>query len=118
MGHFLSLISTFLAGFAVGFARVWPIAVVGVVAIPLILFPGLLYSSILHSLSSKDTQSYSTAGETHTLYLSPFLTRYITRSLRPFLPPPVRPSVHPSVRPSLMSRHHTTGIRCTQLYTC
>ena len=63
VGHFLSLISTFIAGFAVGFARVWPIAAVGVVAIPLILFPGLLYSSILHSLSSKGTQSYSTAGQ-------------------------------------------------------
>ncbi|KAL1292815.1 hypothetical protein HN51_053374 [Arachis hypogaea] len=62
-GNFLHYISRFVAGFAIGFARVWQISLVTLAIVPLIALAGGAYAYVSFGLLSKLKKSYLRAGE-------------------------------------------------------
>lgn len=63
VGNFMHYISRFIAGFAIGFARVWQISLVTLSIVPLIAIAGGVYAYIATGLIARVRKSYVKAGE-------------------------------------------------------
>ncbi|KAL5715157.1 ABC-type xenobiotic transporter [Ranunculus cassubicifolius] len=63
VGNFMHYISRFIAGFAIGFARVWQISLVTLSIVPLIAIAGGIYAFIAIGLVAKVRKTYVKAGE-------------------------------------------------------
>ncbi|KAF9605325.1 hypothetical protein IFM89_015980 [Coptis chinensis] len=63
VGNFMHYISRFIAGFAIGFARVWQISLVTLSIVPLIAIAGGIYAYIAIGLVARVRKSYVRAGE-------------------------------------------------------
>jgi ATP-binding cassette, subfamily B (MDR/TAP), member 1 len=63
VGNFMHYISRFLAGFAIGFSRVWQISLVTLSIVPLIAIAGGLYAYVTIGLMARVRKSYVKAGE-------------------------------------------------------
>ncbi|RZC54150.1 hypothetical protein C5167_013008 [Papaver somniferum] len=63
VGNFMHYISRFVAGFAIGFARVWQISLVTLSIVPLIAIAGGVYAYVAVGLIARVRKSYVKAGE-------------------------------------------------------
>ncbi|GLT80577.1 hypothetical protein SLA2020_520100 [Shorea laevis] len=63
VGNFMHYISRFLAGFIIGFVRVWQISLVTLSIVPLIALAGGLYAYVATGLIARVRKSYVKAGE-------------------------------------------------------
>ncbi|XP_073001057.1 ABC transporter B family member 2-like [Typha latifolia] len=63
VGNFMHYISRFIAGFAIGFLRVWQISLVTLSIVPLIAIAGGIYAYITIGLMARVRKSYIKAGE-------------------------------------------------------
>ncbi|KAF7829207.1 ABC transporter B family member 2-like [Senna tora] len=63
VGNFLHYISRFIAGFTIGFVRVWQISLVTLSIVPLIALAGGLYAYVTIGLIAKVRKAYVRAGE-------------------------------------------------------
>ncbi|CAO2819633.1 unnamed protein product [Amaranthus hypochondriacus] len=63
VGKILHYISRFIAGFAIGFARVWQISLVTLSIVPAIAFAGGFYAYVATGLIARIRKSYVKAGE-------------------------------------------------------
>ncbi|KAL0395431.1 UNVERIFIED_CONTAM: ABC transporter B family member 2 [Sesamum latifolium] len=63
VGKFLHYISRFVAGFAIGFIRVWQISLVTLSIVPLIALAGGIYAYVATGLIARVRKSYVKAGE-------------------------------------------------------
>uniref|UniRef100_A0ACD5ZM10 Uncharacterized protein n=1 Tax=Avena sativa TaxID=4498 RepID=A0ACD5ZM10_AVESA len=63
VGNFMHYISRFLAGFAIGFSRVWQISLVTLAIVPLIAIAGGTYAYVTIGLMARVRKSYVKAGE-------------------------------------------------------
>ncbi|KAL5865632.1 hypothetical protein ACOSQ3_003146 [Xanthoceras sorbifolium] len=63
VGNFMHYISRFIAGFIIGFARVWQISLVTLSIVPLIALAGGVYAYIATGLIARVRKSYVKAGE-------------------------------------------------------
>ncbi|KAM4085347.1 hypothetical protein ACJW30_10G020400 [Castanea mollissima] len=63
VGNFMHYISRFLAGFTIGFVRVWQITLVTLSIVPLIAIAGGLYAWVATGLIARIRKSYVKAGE-------------------------------------------------------
>nr|CAD1845041.1 unnamed protein product [Ananas comosus var. bracteatus] len=63
VGNFMHYISRFVAGFAIGFLRVWQISLVTLSIVPLIAIAGGLYAYVSIGLIARVRKSYVKAGE-------------------------------------------------------
>ncbi|WCJ29141.1 ABC transporter B family member 2 [Euphorbia peplus] len=63
VGNFLHYISRFLAGFTIGFVRVWQISLVTLSIVPLIALAGGAYAFVTIGLIGRMRKSYIKAGE-------------------------------------------------------
>ncbi|KAL2618435.1 hypothetical protein AAZV13_08G245000 [Glycine max] len=63
VGNFMHYISRFIAGFTIGFVRVWQISLVTLAIVPLIALAGGLYAYVTIGLIGKVRKSYVRAGE-------------------------------------------------------
>ncbi|KAL3817922.1 hypothetical protein ACJIZ3_003827 [Penstemon smallii] len=63
VGNFLHYISRFVAGFAIGFIRVWQISLVTLSIVPLIALAGGIYAYVATGLIARVRKSYVKAGE-------------------------------------------------------
>lgn len=63
VGNFMHYISRFLAGFTIGFVRVWQISLVTLSIVPLIALAGGCYAYVTIGLISRVRKSYVKAGE-------------------------------------------------------
>ncbi|KAL8552874.1 hypothetical protein ACS0TY_001523 [Phlomoides rotata] len=63
VGNFLHYISRFIAGFAIGFIRVWQISLVTLSIVPLIAVAGGIYAYVATGLIAQVRKSYVKAGE-------------------------------------------------------
>lgn len=63
VGNFLHYLSRFIAGFAIGFFRVWQISLVTLSIVPLIALAGGLYAYVAIGLIASVRKSYVKAGE-------------------------------------------------------
>ncbi|KAL7123626.1 hypothetical protein ACP275_01G117700 [Erythranthe tilingii] len=63
VGNFLHYISRFLAGFTIGFIRVWQISLVTLSIVPLIAVAGGIYAYVATGLIARVRKSYVKAGE-------------------------------------------------------
>ncbi|XP_060207621.1 ABC transporter B family member 2-like [Lycium barbarum] len=62
-GNFLHYMSRFLAGFTIGFIRVWQISLVTLSIVPLIALAGGIYAYVATGLIARVRKSYIRAGE-------------------------------------------------------
>ncbi|CAN4128139.1 unnamed protein product [Withania somnifera] len=62
-GNFMHYISRFLAGFTIGFIRVWQISLVTLSIVPLIALAGGIYAYVTIGLIARVRKSYIKAGE-------------------------------------------------------
>ncbi|KAJ8773928.1 hypothetical protein K2173_009359 [Erythroxylum novogranatense] len=63
VGNFMHYISRFLAGFIIGFVRVWQISLVTLSIVPLIALAGGIYAYVTIGLIARVRKSYVKAGE-------------------------------------------------------
>ncbi|KAG8374607.1 hypothetical protein BUALT_Bualt10G0013000 [Buddleja alternifolia] len=63
VGNFLHYISRFIAGFTIGFIRVWQISLVTLSIVPLIALAGGIYAYVATGLIARVRKSYVKAGE-------------------------------------------------------
>ncbi|CAK9173411.1 unnamed protein product [Ilex paraguariensis] len=63
VGNFMHYISRFIAGFAIGFLRVWQISLVTLSIVPLIALAGGVYAYVTIGLIARVRKSYVKAGE-------------------------------------------------------
>ncbi|CAO2838015.1 unnamed protein product [Amaranthus hypochondriacus] len=63
VGKILHYVSRFIAGFAIGFARVWQISLVTLSIVPAIAFAGGSYAYVATGLMARIRKSYVKAGE-------------------------------------------------------
>ncbi|XP_047322616.1 ABC transporter B family member 2-like [Impatiens glandulifera] len=63
VGNFMHYISRFLAGFIIGFVRVWQISLVTLSIVPLIALAGGIYAYVATGLIASVRKSYIKAGE-------------------------------------------------------
>uniref|UniRef100_A0A2P2K8X3 Uncharacterized protein MANES_15G186400 n=3 Tax=Rhizophora mucronata TaxID=61149 RepID=A0A2P2K8X3_RHIMU len=63
VGNFMHYVSRFLAGFTIGFVRVWQISLVTLSIVPLIALAGGLYAYVTIGLIASVRKSYVKAGE-------------------------------------------------------
>ncbi|KAL6176028.1 hypothetical protein ACLB2K_052664 [Fragaria x ananassa] len=63
VGNFMHYISRFLAGFIIGFVRVWQISLVTLSIVPLIALAGGVYAYVTIGLIARVRKSYVKAGE-------------------------------------------------------
>lgn len=63
VGNFMHYISRFVAGFVIGFVRVWQISLVTLSIVPLIALAGGLYAYVTIGLIAKVRKAYVRAGE-------------------------------------------------------
>ncbi|XP_061353307.1 ABC transporter B family member 2-like [Gastrolobium bilobum] len=63
VGNFMHYISRFIAGFIIGFVRVWQISLVTLAIVPLIALAGGLYAYVTFGLVAKVRKAYVRAGE-------------------------------------------------------
>ncbi|KAM1034163.1 ABC transporter B family member 2-like [Malus sylvestris] len=63
VGNFLHYVSRFLAGFIIGFVRVWQISLVTLSIVPLIALAGGVYAYVTIGLIARVRKSYVKAGE-------------------------------------------------------
>ncbi|XP_047150543.1 ABC transporter B family member 2-like [Vigna umbellata] len=63
VGNFMHYISRFIAGFTIGFMRVWQISLVTLAIVPLIAIAGGLYAYVTIGLIGKVRKAYVRAGE-------------------------------------------------------
>ncbi|KAK7346117.1 hypothetical protein VNO80_20632 [Phaseolus coccineus] len=63
VGNFMHYISRFIAGFSIGFVRVWQISLVTLAIVPLIAIAGGLYAYVTIGLIGKVRKAYVRAGE-------------------------------------------------------
>lgn len=63
VGNFMHYISRFIAGFTIGFIRLWQISLVTLSIVPLIAVAGGAYAFVATGLISKVRKSYVRAGE-------------------------------------------------------
>ncbi|KAK2427758.1 ABC transporter B family member [Trifolium repens] len=63
VGNFMHYISRFIAGFTIGFVRVWQISLVTLSIVPLIALAGGLYAYVTIGLIAKIRKEYVKAGE-------------------------------------------------------
>ncbi|KAK6947399.1 ABC transporter-like, ATP-binding domain [Dillenia turbinata] len=63
VGNFMHYISRFIAGFVIGFIRVWQISLVTLSIVPLIALAGGVYAYIATGLIARVRKSYVKAGE-------------------------------------------------------
>ncbi|BAT75141.1 hypothetical protein VIGAN_01295500 [Vigna angularis var. angularis] len=63
VGNFMHYISRFIAGFTIGFMRVWQISLVTLSIVPLIAIAGGLYAYVTIGLIGKVRKAYVRAGE-------------------------------------------------------
>ncbi|KAJ1395652.1 P-loop containing nucleoside triphosphate hydrolase [Sesbania bispinosa] len=63
VGNFMHYISRFIAGFTIGFVRVWQISLVTLSIVPLIALAGGLYAYVTIGLIAKVRKAYVRAGE-------------------------------------------------------
>ncbi|KAL1548027.1 (ABC) transporter [Salvia divinorum] len=63
VGKFLHYVSRFIAGFAIGFMRVWQISLVTLSIVPLIAIAGGIYAYVATGLIARVRKSYIEAGE-------------------------------------------------------
>ncbi|KAH6829915.1 P-glycoprotein 2 [Perilla frutescens var. hirtella] len=63
VGKFLHYVSRFIAGFAIGFIRVWQISLVTLSIVPLIAIAGGIYAYVATGLIARVRRSYVKAGE-------------------------------------------------------
>ncbi|KAG5524212.1 hypothetical protein RHGRI_031022 [Rhododendron griersonianum] len=63
VGNFMHYISRFIAGFAIGFIRVWQISLVTLSIVPLIAIAGGVYAFVATGLIASVRKSYVKAGE-------------------------------------------------------
>lgn len=62
-GNFLHYMSRFVAGFVIGFIRVWQISLVTLSIVPLIALAGGIYAFVAVGLMASVRKSYVKAGE-------------------------------------------------------
>lgn len=62
LGQFLHYLSTFIAGFAVGFSIVWKLGLVTLAVAPAIAMAGGMYAYALTGFASKNREAYEEAG--------------------------------------------------------
>jgi len=63
VGNFIHYISRFLAGFLIGFLRIWQITLVTLSIVPLIALAGGIYVWVTFGLLARVRKSYVKAGE-------------------------------------------------------
>jgi len=63
VGNFIHYISRFLAGFLIGFLRIWQITLVTLSIVPLIALAGGIYAWVSFGLLARVRKSYVKAGE-------------------------------------------------------
>ncbi|GMP95462.1 hypothetical protein CsSME_00044503 [Camellia sinensis var. sinensis] len=63
VGNFIHYISRFIAGFTIGFIRVWQISLVTLSIVPLIAIAGGVYAFVATGLIARVRKSYVYAGE-------------------------------------------------------
>lgn len=63
VGNFMHYISRFIAGFIIGFSRVWQISLVTLSIVPLIALAGGIYAFVATGLIARVRKSYVKAGE-------------------------------------------------------
>ncbi|XP_020260798.1 ABC transporter B family member 2-like isoform X2 [Asparagus officinalis] len=63
VGNFMHYICRFIAGFAIGFSRVWQISLVTLSIVPLIAIAGGIYAYVAVGLIARVRKSYVKAGE-------------------------------------------------------
>ncbi|KAI8546874.1 hypothetical protein RHMOL_Rhmol07G0153300 [Rhododendron molle] len=63
VGNFMHYISRFIAGFSIGFFRVWQITLVTLSIVPLIALAGGVYAFVVTDLIARVRKSYVKAGE-------------------------------------------------------
>ncbi|KAG5540141.1 hypothetical protein RHGRI_020393 [Rhododendron griersonianum] len=63
VGNFMHYISRFIAGFSIGFFRVWQITLVTLSIVPLIALAGGVYAFVVTGLIARVRKSYVKAGE-------------------------------------------------------
>lgn len=63
VGNFMHYISRFIAGFTIGFIRVWQISLVTLSIVPLIALAGGIYAYVAFGLIERVRKSYIKAGE-------------------------------------------------------
>ena len=63
VGKFLQLISTFLGGFIIAFARGWLLSLVMLSCIPLVVISAGAMSLVISKLSNRSQMAYAEAGK-------------------------------------------------------
>ncbi|KAL6008398.1 ABC transporter transmembrane region [Asimina triloba] len=63
VGNFMHYLSRFIAGFMIGFLRVWQISLVTLSIVPLIAIAGGVYAYVATGLIARVRKSYVNAGE-------------------------------------------------------
>jgi len=63
VGKFLQLISTFLGGFIIAFARGWLLSLVMLSSIPLVVISAGALSLVISKLSNRSQMAYAEAGK-------------------------------------------------------
>ena len=63
VGKFLQLISTFLGGFIIAFARGWLLSLVMLSSIPLVVISAGAMSLVISKLSNRSQMAYAEAGK-------------------------------------------------------
>jgi ABC-type multidrug transport system fused ATPase/permease subunit len=63
VGKFLQLVSTFLGGFIIAFARGWLLSLVMLSTIPLVVASAGIMSLVLSKLSNRSQMAYAEAGK-------------------------------------------------------
>ncbi|MED6134889.1 Multidrug resistance protein 1, variant 3 [Stylosanthes scabra] len=62
LGNFIHYLGTFISGFTVGVSAVWQLALVTLVAVPMIAVIGAIHTTTLAKLSAKSQEALSQAG--------------------------------------------------------
>lgn len=62
MGNFIHYMTTFVAGFVVGFTATWKVALVTVVVSPIVIIIGAIYSNVVTKLYVKYIDSILQSG--------------------------------------------------------
>lgn len=76
MGQFLHYLSTFIAGFAIGFSMIWKLGLVTLAVAPAIITAGGFYAIAITGFASKNREAYEDAGNIAEQSLSNVRTVY------------------------------------------
>lgn len=82
VGNFMHYLSRFVAGFTIGFVRVWQISLVTLSIVPLIALAGGIYAYVGTGLIVRVRKSYVKAGEIAQEVCFPSLSSFLSLTLK------------------------------------